>query len=180
MKFLLKNKIKIVFSIFSIVLVAGISLTLIHINNKNKISIPKIENIVSIRMTPPNGPFYEGKELVFNLNKTEDKKTISEILTWLNSASIVKDKKFDFPSLGPGNPSHLEIKLKDKSLLGFSPTGELFSKKRPGISDVPAENQVSISSSKTPIIVRINSPELHKWLKQMQSKMDKTIPSDIQ
>ncbi|MDD7794418.1 hypothetical protein [Clostridium sp. 'White wine YQ'] len=153
-----------VIPIISLVLIAAIVFTIY--NGKNKLKVPTIENISSMKIIESSVGASPKKELAFDFSKKEHVDMANNILYWMKSGKIIDNTKDKVTNKG-GNPTSLIIESKDGTKIQIEEaTYDIETKVENGaqIEKQNANGQVKLFISNTKEPVRELSPSLSSFL----------------
>jgi hypothetical protein len=153
--------------IISFVLIVSITLLSVTIyKEKNKFTVPAIENISTIKIVPAKTGGGTREELSFDLSKKEHLDMVNNMLEWLGSAQTISHGKGDMIYHG-GTPTYLIIELKDGTTVQIQSAVDSITTEIPNgimVSSQSVAGQVTLYISNVKKPVRELSPELKDFI----------------
>ncbi|WP_238885473.1 hypothetical protein [Clostridium sp. YIM B02551] len=153
-----------VIPIISLILIATIIFTIY--NGKNKLKIPTIENISSMKVIGSGVGASQKVEQTFDLSKKEHLDMANNILDWLKSGEIIENTKVGVNNKGE-EPTYLIIESKDGTKIQIeAATSDIETKVENGVEyekqNASGKVNLYLRNSKKPI--RELSPSLNSFL----------------
>lgn len=155
---------RIVIPIIGLALIAIITFTIY--NGKNKLKVPAIQSINSMKIIGESAGASPRTEFTFDFSKKEHLDMANNILDWMKSGEIIDDTK-DIVSNKGGNPTTLIIESKDGTKIQIeAATNDIETKVENGTlyEKQNANGQVRLFLSNTKKPMRELSPKLYSFL----------------